>query len=180
MKKKYLYLIPIFIIFIIFRFGIQIGNVRIGKQLDLQVSQNKNFKESPFYKKYYSKEELIVLNMWATWCNPCIEEIPELNNVKNKFNKRPIKFISLSMDKDSLKLIKFLKKEKFKYEDITLTNLEFIDAIINTLENKPTDKWISSYSIPVTYLIKDQKVIQKIEGKMEKDELINYLNTFIK
>jgi thiol-disulfide isomerase/thioredoxin len=166
----------ILFIVLIFSFGIQIGNVRIGKQIDLKVPQNENFDKSKFKNIYYSKKNLIVLNIWATWCRPCVDEIPLLNSIKKNFKGETVHFLSLSIDKDSLKLQHFLDKKQFNFKDITIENLEFIDAILNTLENKPTGKWISSYTIPITYIIKNKKVIKKINGQIDEKELIKYIN----
>lgn len=157
------------------QFGIQVGNVRIGKQIDLQTKQNSNFEQSAFYTQNYSKSDLTVLNLWATWCEPCIEEMPDLNSVKEYYKKEKINFLSLSIDTDSVKLEKFNNLGKFKFYDVTMSNLKYRNAILNTLENKKTDEWISSQSVPVTYLIKNKKVIAKIDGTVEKKELIDLI-----
>jgi thiol-disulfide isomerase/thioredoxin len=177
MKKKITISLGILflIIFLILQFGIQIGNVRIGKQIDLKTKQDSNFEQSAFYKEYYEKDKLTVLNLWATWCQPCIEEMPLLDEVKSKYSKENINFISISVDNDSIKLVNFNKKGKFKFKDITLENLKYRNAILNTLDNRSPDKWISSYSVPVTYLIKNKKVVKKIDGTVEKQELIDLI-----
>jgi len=164
------------IIILLTQFGIEIGNVRIGKQNDMYKKQNFNFEDSPFYKEYYSKEGLVVLNLWATWCAPCVEEMPILNEVKSYYKNQNIKFISLSIDTDSVKLKNFISKGNFDYLDVTFKNIEFKNAILNTLENKKTDEWISSTTIPKTYLIKNGKVLFKFEGEIAKDELIKIID----
>ena len=59
MKKIFWFLgIAILIIIFFSQFGIQIGNVRIGKQTDMYKKQNFNFEESPFNKEYYSEDKL--------------------------------------------------------------------------------------------------------------------------
>lgn len=164
--------IIVVLIFLVLHYGVQIGNVTIGKQVELKTHQDKNFEESDFYKNNYSKNKLCVVNLWATWCVPCVGEIPELNEVKEIFKKDSISFLSLSIDNDSIKLIKFLSKDKFKFRDITLENLKYRTAILNTLEGRKKDEYISSQSVPITYLIKNKKVISKIDGTIDKDELI--------
>lgn len=164
------------IIILLSQFGIEIGNVRIGKQNDMYKKQNSNFEDSSFYKEYYSKDGLVVLNLWATWCAPCVDEMPILNEVKSYYKNQNIKFISLSIDTDSKKLKNFISKGDFNYLDITFKNIEFKNAILNTLENKKTDEWISSTSIPKTYLIKNGKVLFKFEGEITKDELIKMID----
>ena len=55
-----------------------------------------------------------ILNFWATWCPPCIKEIPDLIKLEKKFNKK-FKIIFISVDSVPKKTItKFMKKNKFK------------------------------------------------------------------
>ena len=184
MKKALLILFGILIIGIILvmSFGIQIGNVRIGKQNDtLGVKQNLELENSDFNKDYLQNDKLICINLWATWCKPCVAEIPMLNEIKSEYKHKNVEFLSLSVDTDSIKLNSFLKKGKFEYVDITLQNLEYRTAILNFLENKPADNKINSYSVPVTYLIKDKKILKKIDGELEtKDELTGEIDKILK
>ena len=58
------------------------------------------------------KKKLILVNFWATWCPPCIKEIPDLLNLKKKF-ERDIEIIFVSVDANPTKVIpKFLKKNE--------------------------------------------------------------------
>ena len=141
MKKVLIYSILVIsvLILLLSQFGVQIGNVRIGKQIDLKISQKNDFQNSNFYTKYFESNKLICLNTWATWCVPCIDEIPNLNKLKNDYANKDIAFLSLSIDDDSLKLRKFLDKKTFNFEDITLNNLSYRDAILNTIEEKKID-----------------------------------------
>lgn len=154
------------------QFGIQIGNVRIGKQIELKTKQKNEFENSSFKINYYSKNKLTVLNIWATWCKPCIAEIPELNSVKSKYSSEKINFISISVDKDSIKLNNFNKLKKFNFIDITFDNLKYRNAILNVLEGNKPNRIINSTIIPITYLIKDNKVLAKIDGTIDVNDLI--------
>lgn len=177
MKKRTIIILSVLIILIIilFQFGIQIGNIRIGKQVDLKTKQELNFEKSKFYNDNYSKSNLCVVNLWATWCEPCLGEIPELNEVKEIFKKDSVSFLSLSVDNDSVKLIKFLRKDKFKFKDITIENLKYRTAILNILEGRKRDEYISGQSLPITYLLKNKKVISRIDGTISKTELIDLI-----
>ena len=60
------------------------------------------------------KKKIILVNFWATWCPPCIKEIPDLLNLKKKF-ERDIEIIFVSVDANPTKVIpKFLKKNELK------------------------------------------------------------------
>ena len=68
------------------------------------------------YEKIISSSEkkILLLNFWATWCAPCIKEIPELLELKKKF-KNEVEIYFLSVDSNVKKTVpKFLKKNKLE------------------------------------------------------------------
>tara|TARA_B100000676_G_scaffold254285_1_gene260505 strand:- start:1061 stop:1570 length:510 start_codon:yes stop_codon:yes gene_type:complete len=86
----------------------------------------KNFsvKDINDYEKIISSSEkkILLLNFWATWCAPCIKEIPELLELKKKFNN-DVEIYFLSVDSNVKKTVpKFLKKNKL--EDLKVLNDE--------------------------------------------------------
>ena len=57
------------------------------------------------------KKNLYLINFWATWCPPCIKEIPELLKLEKKYNK-DIRVIFISVDLNPKKALpKFLKNK---------------------------------------------------------------------
>jgi thiol-disulfide isomerase/thioredoxin len=57
------------------------------------------------------KGQYIMLDIWATWCGPCRNEIPYFTKIVKKYKDKNIKFISISIDSNSIKWKSFLKKE---------------------------------------------------------------------
>ena len=74
------------------------------------------------------KGNVIILNIWATWCKPCIAEFESLEKVKEKFKDKNIKIVAVS--NEDLKLINsFLDKRKFDLEFIKLNgDLSYFNA----------------------------------------------------
>jgi peroxiredoxin len=68
--------------------------------------------------KKYSLEKLkgkvVVLNFWFVECKPCVMEIPELNNLVDKYKDKDVVFIGFSTN-DKAKIKSFTKKATFKY-----------------------------------------------------------------
>src|SRR6266700_1545081 len=56
--------------------------------------------------------KLLVLNFWATWCPPCIEEIPSLNAFQNHFAKAGVVVLGVSVDKDEKAYRDFLARAR--------------------------------------------------------------------
>jgi thiol-disulfide isomerase/thioredoxin len=47
------------------------------------------------------KGQVVVLNLWATWCGPCVKEMPTLAKLQADFAGRPLKVVAVSTDSDS-------------------------------------------------------------------------------
>jgi thiol-disulfide isomerase/thioredoxin len=59
------------------------------------------------------KGNIIYIDFWATWCKPCIKEIPYLEELQEEFKDRDLKFISISIDSE---------KDTLKWKDFVLEN----------------------------------------------------------
>ena len=60
------------------------------------------------------KGKVIVLNFWATWCQPCIAELPSLQKLYSSLaSEEDIVFAAVEMDQDPEKAAKFFKKRKY-------------------------------------------------------------------
>jgi thiol-disulfide isomerase/thioredoxin len=56
------------------------------------------------------KDQVTVINFWATWCPPCVEEIPSLNRLKKKMNGLPFELISINYAEDKKTILEFMEK----------------------------------------------------------------------
>lgn len=56
------------------------------------------------------KGKIVFINFWATWCRPCIEEMPSIQSLKNKFKNDEIVFIMLNIESNLSKAKKFMKQ----------------------------------------------------------------------
>lgn len=51
----------------------------------------------------------LLVDMWATWCGPCVREIPQLKKLEEKMHGKNIEFVSISVDKDAAKWKSFVE-----------------------------------------------------------------------
>ena len=79
-------------------------------------------------KKYVfssKTNKTLIINFWATWCPPCIKEIPELIELKKKLNNK-VEILFVSVDQNATKIVpKFLKKNNLS--DIKVFNDQTLD-----------------------------------------------------
>jgi peroxiredoxin len=62
------------------------------------------------------KGKVIILNFWATWCPPCRAEIPDFIELSNKYNKKGLVVIGVSLDKSGVNTVKqFMDSQKINY-----------------------------------------------------------------
>ncbi|MFN0105016.1 MAG: TlpA family protein disulfide reductase [Bryobacteraceae bacterium] len=59
---------------------------------------------------------VLVLNFWATWCPPCISELPSLNAMAAELKGNGVAVLAISIDKDKTAYDRFLKKVKLTFE----------------------------------------------------------------
>lgn len=104
----------------------------------------------------------LVLNFWATWCKPCVEELPCFEELRRQYADKNVQVLLVSLDFKSQmekKLIPFLKAQQLK-SDVIL----FADQDANTWIPRIHEKWDGA--IPVTLIYKgDVKAIS--HGKFD-------------
>ena len=100
---------------------------------------------------------LILLNFWATWCAPCKEEMPSLDNLQSNKNLNNLKILPINIGKDNLK-----KALEF-FEDLEITNLNIYFDNPSTLA-----KTFSLRGVPTSILInKDGYEFARIMGSID-------------
>lgn len=104
--------------------------------------------------------KFVVLNFWATWCGPCIRELPSLNRLNAQFAGDDFAVVLISQDRGGFKQTnRFLKKLKVDIAD------NFID------EKLKFSRAIAVRSLPTTiFLGPDGNEIGRLVGSAEWDE----------
>lgn len=117
-------------------------------------------------------DNVYVVNFWATWCAPCVKELPYFEKLHLENKKVKVILVSLDSKKDIGKKLKaFLLRKKITAQVIALTDKDY-----NSWLDKIDKGW--SGSIPATYIFSgNQKLFAEHEFE-SFTELSNYVNSF--
>jgi cytochrome c biogenesis protein CcmG, thiol:disulfide interchange protein DsbE len=109
--------------------------------------------------------KIVVLNLWASWCVPCIQEIPDLELLQQRMGDK-ITILAVSYDDTEGDYNRFIRQHKMDF--VTVHDR---DRVLKDLY-KPTGP-------PETYVIdRSGKVLRKFLGPQPwgSDEIVNYLS----
>jgi thiol-disulfide isomerase/thioredoxin len=119
-------------------------------------------------------DTVVLINFWATWCKPCIEELPEFIAIEDQLKNSNIKFHYVSLDfKKNLKngVNAFVEKQLNSKSVFLLDEPDY-----NSWINKVEPSWQGS--IPATIIINQQGNKFFKEGQLTKSELLIALKQF--
>jgi thiol-disulfide isomerase/thioredoxin len=122
-----------------------------------------------------NSDTVYIVNFWATWCGPCVKELPAFEQLNNKFKNAPLKIILVSVDFRSLlekKVVPFVRQKKMKAEVVLLDEKDQ-QAYINQTDSS----W--SGAIPATLIVKGNKR-KFAEHEFTYAELLQEYQSFIK
>lgn len=118
-------------------------------------------------------ENIYVINFWATWCAPCIKELPYFEKLHTDNKKVKVILVSLDSRKDlEKKLIPFVERKKITAEVLLLSDKDY-----NSWLSKIDKDW--SGAIPATLIIQGKKHLFAEREFENFTELNDYVNSFI-
>ena len=134
----------------------EVSNQPVGQVVEKEVSVNDFQLEVYDYKgfeKFLNKKDdkIHVINFWATWCAPCVKELPYFEKLNSTYNNQNVEVLLVSLDFPHLydkKLKPFIKEKKLTSKVIALDDID-----MNTWIPKISKDW--SGSIPATIIYKN-------------------------
>jgi len=120
--------------------------------------------------------KLFVINFWATWCAPCIKELPNFEKAAKDYDPAKVKFILVSLDFPSQianRLIPFLKKNKVTLDVAVMTDVDY-----NSWIDLVDPLWQGD--IPATLFLNNATQKRYFHtGTVDGPELKKYINSFL-
>ena len=149
---------------------LKIKNLVINKEL--KIYENISFLNSndKIINLRDYKDNLVIINFWATWCLPCKEEMPSLDALKSNPNLDNLEIFPVNIGKDNLK-----KSKKF-FEDLNIKHLDIYFDNPLTLAKK-----FNLRGIPTSILFnKENKEFARIIGSIdfEDKEFLDWIKKY--
>lgn len=123
-----------------------------------------------------AQDTVYIVNFWATWCPPCVAELPEFNALQQRYAGRPVKILLVSLDfKEDypFKLARFLERKRMTPEVVWMTDTNpnvFIPLIEESWEG----------SIPATAIVHMRNKYKKfVEGSVTERQIATVVDKLL-
>ena len=113
--------------------------------------------------------KVVLVNFWATWCEPCRVEIPWLIEMQQKYSARGFTVLGIAMDEEGASVVTpWVQKERFDVNG-SKSQMNYPIVIGN---DAAADKFGGLLGYPTSVLVtRDGKVVKRITGLISYDEI---------
>ncbi len=118
--------------------------------------------------------KIVVLNFWATWCPPCVEEMPSLVQMQKKMQDRGVTVLAVSVDDDADDYHKFLKDHSIDLLTVRESGQRTDKGVI-----APVSSRYGTIKVPETYIVdRNGTIRRKFIGPVDwsQTEIVEYLS----
>jgi len=183
MNKVILGFLIIFSFILIGCGGSTAPKVETPKEVESTTATEITLPSVPIYESFdemahifnHKNDTTYIINFWATWCKPCVEELPYFEDIHKKYSNDPVKVILVSLDFKThieTKLLPFIKERKLESEVLSL-----VDSDANSWIDKVEKTWDGAIPVTIVYNKNKRKYIG--EQFANHDELESILKTFL-
>ena len=110
--------------------------------------------------------KVIIINFWATWCAPCLKEMPSIQAIYSKYHERGLEVIAINMDdlKDISKVRNFIKPYSLQFAHKSETNYKGLGRI---------------WRLPSTFVIDRQGLLRKDGNVGDPEVSFDFLDSLL-
>ena len=111
------------------------------------------------------KGKVVLIDFWATWCGPCVAELPNVLRVYEDYHDKGFEIVGVSLDKDETALKNFVERENMAWP-------QYFDG------QGWGAKWAAEFnisSIPAMYLVDKKGILRDIDARADLEEKVRKL-----
>ncbi|MEM1244849.1 MAG: redoxin family protein [Acidobacteriota bacterium] len=127
----------------------------------------------------HHKGDVILVNLWATWCIPCIQELPDLSLLQERYRDRGLRIIAVSLDdpekledkvrpffaKRAPELVSYLQTEDDQYDFVEVLSDEWFGALPTSFLISREGEVVLSQSGRMLYAELEKEVLSELDPK---------------
>jgi thiol-disulfide isomerase/thioredoxin len=107
-------------------------------------------------------DKIVIVELWATWCGPCVKEMPKIPVLRQ--SNPNIEFYSISLDKTADKMKRFVEKNKYNWPIVFGGDEE---------SNKELWEYFNIVAIPKYYIVDREGIIINVSDKLDEQFIMN-------
>lgn len=142
------------------------GNAIVGKPYIESKCLDINGKEV-MLSDYIGKGKVVLVDFWASWCGPCIKEIPTLKNIYPKYKDKGLEIINISIDGDKEAWHIAMEKQKMDWPQLLTTRGKESVNVIYGIRSIPYKMLIDKEGIVVSKNILPHEIEEEIKKLLE-------------
>jgi peroxiredoxin len=139
------------------------GTALLGKPIDLQFKAL----DGRDVSLAAMRGKVVLIDFWATWCPPCVQEVPGIKALYEKFHSGGLEVIGISLDDKKEDLLSFVKQNKIEWP-------QYFDEL--GAENKIAKKF-GIEELPTMWLIDKQGLLRDVDAAGSLSEKVQKLPT---
>jgi len=145
--------------------GVQVGN----RALDFEIN---DLSGNLVKLSSYRGKKIVILNFWATWCTPCMDELPLFQQVKTSW---------VNADRLEVLAVDNVKNDTLSTVQTAVSNGGYTFRVLLDSAGQVSQKYVIGNTIPITYFIDSQGIIRSIKttnfvNLSEIESILNQLN----
>jgi thiol-disulfide isomerase/thioredoxin len=138
-----------------------------GSVMDAAADRIRQIEESELDAKIGNQKNHLVMVFMAAWCAPCIDELPTLNKLHQKFKNQGLDIFGISIDLDGPQAMQ------------PIVDQHKVNFPVYWYGEKAVEKF-ALFAIPMLLLAKDGEIVERIHGRRPESFLTEKFTNFLK
>ena len=116
---------------------------------------------------YVGQNKLVLIDFWASWCGPCIRELPNVVKAYERFHDKGLEIVGVSLDKDKASWLAAIEQTGQKWPQMSdLKGWDCAGAQIYGIQSIPANVLIDSHGKIVARDLRGDALLEEIESRL--------------
>ena len=116
---------------------------------------------------YVGQNKLVLIDFWASWCGPCIRELPNVVKAYERFHDKGLEIVGVSLDKDKASWLAAIEQTGQKWPQMSdLKGWECAGAQIYGIQSIPANVLIDDHGKIVARDLRGDALLKEIESRL--------------